>query len=73
MKIDLNTCKPGQKLKSCHGEILTYMYKNENLFYPHTVRYQNGGYGSRTDDGKVSSIKPLPSDHNIVEILPFED
>lgn len=73
MKIDLNTCVKGQKLKSKHGLILTYVGKlpPEN-YYQHKVKYPDGSFGTRTDDGMVFKNKPLPEDHDIVEILPLE-
>jgi hypothetical protein len=67
--IDLNKCKPGQKLKSKHGMILTYVRKDDDLIFPHLVQYPNGAMGARTDDGQVSAKKKLPEDHDIVEIL----
>ncbi len=67
--IDLNTCKPGQKLRSVHGIILTYLGKTGYPDYPHRVEYPNGGVGSRTDNGVVYFRKPLPTDHNIIEII----
>lgn len=81
--IDLNACRPGQKLKSKHGLILTYVRKNDDAsssFFPHIVKYPNkapygpNSMGSRTDDGYVMSNpgSRLDTDHDIVEILPFE-
>ena len=71
---DMNQCKPGDKLVSCHGSIFTYIKKNENGYpYPHIVEYSDGGYGSRTDDGFVYSTKRLPEDHNIVGFYKEED
>lgn len=68
--VDLRTCKPGDKLLSCHGMILTYgKYIGETNVYPHEVIYPNGSRGTRLDDGRAYRYKPLPSDHNIVEIL----
>lgn len=67
--INLNNCKPGQKLKSKHGMILTYVKKDDDLNFPHWVQYPNGSMGSRTDDGQVFMKNKLPEDHDIVEIL----
>lgn len=67
--IDLNKCKPGQKLKSKHGMILTYVGKQNDFAFPHIVKYPNGAEGSRTDDGQVFVKNKLPEDHDIVEIL----
>ncbi len=72
--VDLNTCVPGQKLRSRHGEILTYVKKldPERDYYDHMVKYANGSGGTRTNDGFVyrNADKRLASDHDIVEILP---
>lgn len=74
MPVDLNTCVPGQKLRSRHGWIMTYKGKDINKSYcPHMVIYPNGGAcGSRTDDGFVYSSpdnRDSDIDHDIVEIL----
>ncbi len=82
--IDLRTCKPGDKLLSKRGLILTYLgaspYNNSN--YPHLVEYPGDGdenddegyqkpsHGTRSDDGRVSVVRSLPTDHDIVEIIP---
>lgn len=71
MSVDLRTCKPGDKLRSKHGLILTYMgpnpYGTANV-YPHRVKYPRDkihprdkiygveSYGTRTDDGFVMSL-----------------
>ena len=69
--VDLNKCKPGQKLLSKHGMILTYVCKLKDNYYDHQVQYPNGSYGTRTNDGFTykSLSSRLPSDHDIVEIL----
>lgn len=69
--IDLRTCKPGDKLLSCHGMILTYKGPSGNKKWPHLVEYPDGSDGTRTDDGFVISNPKmqLPRDHNIVKIL----
>ena len=72
MKLDLNQCKPGQKLKSVHGMILTYITKGNDLDFPHIVSYPNKSTGSRTDDGQVFRKSKMPEDHDIAEILPIE-
>jgi hypothetical protein len=74
MSIDLRTCKPGQNLKTKHGLIVTYVgpsYGPTRSMYPHEIKYKNGGYGSRTDDGFVMANpeKRLEEDNDIVEIL----
>ena len=75
MTVDLNTCVKGQKLRSKHGMILTYVGPSGNSFYPHEVRYPQGGYGSRTHDGFTFSnpSKRLEEDNDIVEILPLDN
>lgn len=69
--VDLRTCKPGDKLRSTHGMILTYVGPlPENDYMDHEVRYPNGSRGTRTHDGFVFRNKRLPVDHDIAEILP---
>lgn len=72
MKINLNTCVKGQKLKSKQGKILTYLGKTGDLHYPHKVQYPSGEEGTRTDDGYVFILNQLQGDEDIVEILPLE-
>lgn len=70
--IDLNTCKAGQRLKSKHGLILTYLGKMPvGHYYDHEVYYPDGGRGTRTNDGFVyrNEKSRLPTDHDIVEIM----
>ncbi len=78
--IDLRTCKPGDKLLSKHGAILTYVGPNPYgsvVQYPHMVQYPDTkefghrSFGTRTHDGfiMVNASKRLESDHDIVEIL----
>lgn len=70
--IDLRKCKPGDKLRSKHGEILTYIGPlPEDDYYDHEVLYANGAKGTRIHDGHVYRNPPrrLPEDHDIVEIL----
>jgi hypothetical protein len=75
MSIDLRNCKPGDKLISKHGLVLTYVkplpesdYMDHEVKYPDEAPY-NGGYGSRTHYGYVMKNR-LESDHDIVEIIP---
>jgi hypothetical protein len=72
--VDLNKCKSGQRLKSRHGVILTYVERIKGGYYQHLVRYPNGSFGSRTDDGFVykNPSSRLPDDHDIVEVLPVK-
>lgn len=78
--IDLRTCKPGQKLRSRPGAILTYVGPNPYEApgrYPHLVKYPESfgidAHGTRSNGGRVSTVKPLPGDYDIVEILPLEE
>ena len=73
--IDLRNCKPGQKLRSSQGWILTYVKPLEGgNYYDHEVQYHDGSYGTRIHDGHVyrNPDKRLPEDHDIVEILPLD-
>ena len=72
MKVDLRTCKPGDKLLTKHGTILFYVGPlPKNNYYDHQIRYSNGGGGTRIHDGHVfrNASKRLESDEDIVEIL----
>jgi hypothetical protein len=73
--IDLSMCKPGQKLKSKHGMILTYVRPlNPANDYNHEIMYPNKSIGTRTNDGFVymNPNKRIPEDEDIVEILPLD-
>ena len=73
--IDLRNCVPGQKLRSKHGLILTYVKPLEaGNYYDHEVEYPNGSFGTRIHDGHVcrNPEKRLEADHDIVEILPID-
>ena len=69
--IDLRTCKPGDKLRSSHGSILTYVGPTEEGHeYDHYVQYRDGSLGTRTHDGHVFREKRMPEyDQDIVKIL----
>jgi len=70
--IDLRNCKPGDKLRSSQGEILTYVRPlPEDDYYDHEVQYANGSKGTRIHDGHVyrNPSRRLPEDHDIVEII----
>lgn len=72
--IDLSKCVPGQKLRSKHGWILTYVKPLEaGNYYDHEIRYPDGSGGTRINDGHVyrKPEKRLEADHDIVEILPI--
>jgi hypothetical protein len=67
--VDLRTCKEGDKLVSKHGMILTYVKPlPEEDYMDHEVAYPDGGRGTRTHDGRTYRNRPLPIDHDIVEI-----
>jgi hypothetical protein len=71
MTVDLNKCKPGDKLKSIHGMILIYVEKlSEDNYYDHKIQYPNGSFGTRVNDGHTyrNPSKRLPEDQDIVEI-----
>ena len=47
--IDLNLCKEGDKLKTIHGTILTYICKlPPGSYYEHKIQYPDGSFGTRT-------------------------
>ncbi len=66
MSVDLRTCKPGDKLLTKHGTILTYVGPTA---CPHLIKYPNGAFGTRSDNGQVVVHGRLPEDEDIVEIL----
>jgi len=68
--IDLNQCKAGDKLLSSLGSVLVYIEKKSGPEYPHVIMYPNGSFGTRSDNGQVYKNHHLPSDHDIVEVLP---
>ena len=70
--VDLNTCKPGDKLKTRQGTILLYVEKlPEDDYYDHIILYPNGSQGTRINEGYVmrNPDKRLPEDEDIIEIL----
>ena len=77
--IDLRTCKPGQKLKTRHGTILTYIGPTEpGNYYDHIIQYPPGyngyanpGKGTRIHSGHVFRKNRLLEDEDVVEILPL--
>jgi hypothetical protein len=79
MKLDLSTCVVGQKLKTKHGTILTYIGPiNKDSFlaknYDHFIEYPNGSTGTRTNDGFTyrNPASRLEADEDIVEIIPLK-
>lgn len=81
-KIDLRNCKKGDILISSHGTKLEYVSPTpwEYLAYlDHVVKYiedkdgnkfDDNSYGTRTHDGFVFAKSRMPSDEDIVEIIP---
>ena len=67
--IDLRNCKKGDTLISVHGEVLTYVEHQPEDYFPHLVKYSNGSYGSRTDEGWVGRNKRYDGDHDIAEVI----
>jgi len=66
--INLNNCKPGQKLRARNGDIFTYSEKSGNTAYPHIVENSDLRLSSRVDNGKVHSDAVLRN-YDIVEII----
>lgn len=70
MAVNLNNCKPGDKLLTSLDSILVYIGKTpKGSPYPHEVMYPDGTFGTRNDDGTVYSHNRLPTDHDIVEVV----
>ena len=68
--VDLRECKKGDKLVSKHGMILTYIGPlPESNYMDHEVKYPNGSFGSRTNDGFTFRKDRRDTDHDIVEII----
>lgn len=67
-KIDLSTCKPGDRLRLRNGMIATYVRPTKTDTYPHIVRYPNGHEGSRLDDGRTFRFTS-GSEVDVVEII----
>lgn len=67
--VDLRNCKPGDKLLTKHGIILTYVGTNTDPLYPHEVEYPTGGHGSRTDDGFAFRNSRHSADQDVIKVL----
>lgn len=71
--IDLNNCKPGDKLLTKHGTILEYVCKlnPEVDYYDHKIKYPNGSFGTRVNSGHVMKNvdRRLETDEDIIKIL----
>lgn len=66
--VDLRDCKGGEELISKHGYRCIYVGINESEAFPHLILYPDGSNGTRNDAGKVFNKRPLPTDHDIVEV-----
>ena len=56
--VDLRTCKCGDKLKTVHGTILTYVKPlPDEHYYDHEIQYPDGSRGTRIHDGHVFRIQ----------------
>lgn len=85
MTVNLNDAQPGDFLISDKGMVFLYEKYEEDMYFPHYIRYPRyeyngtiltgGACGCRTDDGYVMNnhAKRLPTDHNIVMIIPRKD
>lgn len=84
MKINLNNCKKGDKLRirttqswidannvPAPTDIVTYVKKESatHLDFPHVIEYSTGGVGTRTDEGHTFKRKRLPDDPDVLEVL----
>ena len=68
--IDLNLCKEGDKLKTIHGTILTYICKlPPGSYYEHKIQYPDGSFGTRTDEGFTYKKNRLLEDEDVCEII----
>jgi len=63
---NMKQCKPGDKLFTKHGLIVTYVVYNPLEHFPHQIEYPNGAYGSRTDEGYVYNNNRLEDDEDII-------
>lgn len=72
MSIDLNTCVPGQYLRTVHGKLLIYVgRRDQGSPYNHEIKFADGrGGGTRLDDGRVFAKNRQESDEDVAEILP---
>lgn len=72
MNIDLNSCMPGQFLRTVHGALLVYVGRRSvGAPYNHEIRFADGrGGGTRLDDGHVFERNRQECDEDVAEILP---
>jgi hypothetical protein len=69
VELDLKNARPGDKLLTVHGTVLTYIRYEPTAYYPHIVEYENGSRGSRMDNGQVFKNNRLPTDEDVVAIM----
>ena len=76
--VDLRNAKPGDKLLTVHGNILTYVGPEPlGSYYDHRVKYpalfspgfHAESYGTRTHDGFVYRKNRREDDEDIIAIL----
>lgn len=74
MIIDLSKCKKGQELLTSQGRVLTYVGPlHPTNYYDHEIVYEDGGRGTRTNEGFVFRHNRRPeTDNDIIEILEGE-
>ena len=54
---------------SKHGLVLEYMGKSSSNEYPHLIKYPDGSFGTRIDDGHVYRNNRMDCDHDVVGII----
>jgi hypothetical protein len=62
MKIDLRKCKPGDKLQTSGLGVVTYERYTPSEPFPHFIRYENNGCGSRLNNGRTWKDGPHVGD-----------
>jgi hypothetical protein len=67
--VDLRNCKPGDKLLTKHGMVLTYVGVQNCGPFPHEIEYPNGGHGSRTDEGFTFRNMRRETDQDVIAVL----
>lgn len=83
--VNLNNAQPGDILISKHGATLEYVAPTpwgSYSYLDHVVKYikdkdgkglGSDNYGTRTNDGFTFLKKRLPTDHDIVKIIPLKE
>ena len=71
--VDLSTCVRGDKLLTSRGNVVEYVSKTPfeyHTYLDHVIRYSNGSYGARTNDGYVFLNNRKPeTDEDIIKII----